>query len=52
MKGNKCVYYLEIYDCHNKVVLNIMGIGDVVHSNTELIDISDALIQREIYPLL
>jgi hypothetical protein len=32
-------------------VLKITGIGDVVRSNTELIDMSDAQMQREIYPL-
>ena len=33
------------------IVLKITGIGDVVRSKTELIDVSDALIQREFYPL-
>jgi hypothetical protein len=32
-------------------VLKITGIGDVVRSNTELIDMSDTPMQREIYPL-
>jgi hypothetical protein len=32
-------------------MLKITRIGDVMRSNTELIDMSDALIQREIYPL-
>jgi hypothetical protein len=32
-------------------VLKITGIGDVVRSNTKLIDMSDAPMQREIYPL-
>jgi hypothetical protein len=32
-------------------VLKITGIGDVVRSKTELIDVSDAQMQREIYPL-
>jgi hypothetical protein len=31
--------------------LNIIGVGDVVRSNTELIDMSDAQMQRDIYPL-
>jgi hypothetical protein len=31
--------------------LKITGIGDVVRSNTELIDVSDAVMQREIYPI-
>ena len=32
-------------------MLKITGIGDVVRSNSELIDVSDAQMQREIYPL-
>jgi hypothetical protein len=32
-------------------VLKITRIGDVMRSNTELIDMSDAQMQREIYPL-
>jgi hypothetical protein len=32
-------------------VLKITGIGDVVRSNTELIDVSNAQMQRETYPL-
>ena len=32
-------------------MLKITGIGDVVRSKTELIDVSDAQMQREIYPL-
>jgi hypothetical protein len=32
-------------------LLKITGIGDVVRSNTELIDVSDTQMQREIYPL-
>jgi hypothetical protein len=31
--------------------LKITGIGDVMRSNTELIDMSDDQMQREIYPL-
>jgi hypothetical protein len=33
------------------IVLKITRIGDVMRSKTELIDMSDAQIQREIYPL-
>jgi hypothetical protein len=34
-----------------RLVLKITGIGNVMRSNTELIDMSDAQMQREIYPL-
>ena len=33
------------------IVLKITGIGDVMRSNNELINMSNAQIQREIYPL-
>ena len=44
-------FWLSLRNLCQCFLLKITGIGDVVHSNTELIDISDAQMQREIFPL-